>query len=71
MKSLMVTLGIIVLVLGIVSFFAPFPHRHHEGVKFGDAHIGVTTEHDEKIPVAAGVVLVLVGAGLIVAGSKS
>jgi hypothetical protein len=71
MKPLMATAGIIVLVLGIVSFFAPVPHYHHEGVRLGDTHIGVTTERHEKIPVAAGVVLVVVGAGLIVAGSKS
>ena len=62
--------GVVVLVLGVLSFFVPFPHYHHEGVHLGDAHIGVTTEHDEKLPVGAGAVLVVVGAGLIIAGKK-
>jgi hypothetical protein len=44
---------------------------HHHGVSVGDAHIGVTTEHDEKIPPAASVVLVVVGAGLVLAGRNS
>jgi hypothetical protein len=71
MKPLMTAVGIIVLVLGIVSFFVPVPHYHHEGVRLGDAHIGITTEHREQLPVAAGVVLVVVGAGLIIAGKSS
>jgi hypothetical protein len=70
MKSLALV-GIVVLVLGIISFVVPFPHYHHHGVSIGDSHIGVTTEHDEKLPPAAGVVLLVVGAGLIVAGKSS
>jgi hypothetical protein len=60
--------GVVVLILGILSFAVPFPHMHHHGVSVGDAHIGVTTEHDEKIAPAISVVLVVVGAGLILAG---
>jgi len=70
MKALGIA-GVIVLLLGVLSFFVPFPHYHHEGVRLGDAHIGVTTEHDEKLPVGAGVVLVVVGAGLIIAAKKA
>jgi uncharacterized membrane protein len=67
MKALLVV-GILVLILGVISFVVPFPHMHHHGVSVGNAHIGVTTEHDEKLPPAVGIVLVLVGAGLIIAG---
>ncbi len=63
--------GVVVLILGIVSFFIPMPHSEHHGVNVGDAHIGVTTEHDEKVPPALSVVLVVVGAGLIIAGRKA
>jgi len=63
--------GIVVLVLGILAFLVPFPHYHHHGVNIGDSHIGVTTEHDEKLPPAAGIVLVVVGAGLLIAGKSS
>jgi hypothetical protein len=62
--------GVVVLVLGIVSFFVPMPHSEHHGLKVGDAHVGVTTEHNEKVPVALSVVLVVVGGGLMLAGRK-
>jgi hypothetical protein len=60
-----------VLVLGIVSFFARVPIYDHEGVTRGDIHPDIATaEPREKMPVAAGVVLVVVGAGLIIAGKR-
>jgi hypothetical protein len=40
-------------------------------VSVGDAHVGVTTEHDQKVPPALSVVLVVVGAGLLIAGNKA
>ena len=70
MKALML-IGVIVLVLGIASFVVPFPHHHHHGIKVGDSSIGVTTEHDEKLPPAFGIVLVVVGAGLMIGGGKA
>ena len=70
MKGLLMA-GVVVLILGIVSFFVPFPHSEHHGVSIGDAHVGVTTEHDKKIAPVLSVVLVVVGAGLVVMGSKS
>ena len=70
MKTLMLV-GIAVLVLGIVSFFVPVPHSEHHGVNIGDAHMGVTTHHDNIVPPVVSIVLVLVGAGLMIAGRKS
>jgi hypothetical protein len=63
--------GVVVLVLGVVSFFVPFPHSEHHGVRLGDAHVGVTTHDDERIPPALSIVLVVVGAGLMIAGRQS
>ncbi len=63
--------GVVVLILGILSFFVPMPHSEHHRVSVGDAHVGITTEHDEKVPVALSVVLVVVGAGLLIAGRKA
>jgi hypothetical protein len=63
--------GVAVLILGILSFIVPVPHSEHHGVNVGDAHIGVTTEHDQKVPPAVSVVLVVAGAGLLLAGRKS
>jgi hypothetical protein len=70
MKALMLV-GVIVLVLGILSFLVPFPHYHHHGFSVGDAHVGVTTEHDEKLPPAIGVVLIVVGVGLMITGKNA
>lgn len=63
--------GIVVLVLGILSFFVPLPHSEHHGVSVGDAHVGITTEHDDKVPIAVSVILVVIGGGLMIAGRKS
>jgi hypothetical protein len=70
MKALMLV-GVVVLVLGVVSFFVPFPHSEHHGLSVGDAHVGVTTHDDQKVPPVASIVLVVIGAGLMIAGRKS
>jgi hypothetical protein len=70
LKTLMLV-GVVVLVLGIVSFFVPFPHSEHHGVSLGDAHVGITTHDDERVPPALSIILVVVGAGLMIAGRKS
>ncbi|MFZ0951875.1 MAG: hypothetical protein WAN17_06390 [Candidatus Sulfotelmatobacter sp.] len=70
MKPLMVV-GVLVLVLGVLSFFVPFPHSEHHGVNIGDAHVGVTTHDDRRVPPVMSIVLVVVGAGLMIAGNKS
>ena len=41
--------GLVVLILGIASFFVPFPQRENHGIKVGDTSIGVQTQHSEKI----------------------
>jgi hypothetical protein len=70
MKGLLLA-GVVVLVLGIFSFFIPLPHSEHHGVSVGDAHVGITTEHDQKVPPALSIVLVVVGAGLMLAGKSA
>lgn len=70
MKPLMLV-GVVVLVLGVLSFFVPFPHSEHHGVRVGDAHVGITTHDDQRVPPVMSIVLVVVGAGLMIAGNKS
>ena len=67
MKSLLVV-GAVVLILGLLSFFVPIPHYEHHGLNAGDVHIGVTTEHNNLVPPVVSVVLVIAGAGLMIAG---
>ena len=69
MKALLV-IGLLVLVLGIMSFFVPVPHTEHHGMDAGDIHVGVNTHHDELLPPYVGVILIVVGAGLMVAGGR-
>jgi hypothetical protein len=70
MKALLLV-GVLLAVLGIVSFFVPFPHSEHHGVSVGDAHVGITTQHDEKVAPAVSVVLLVAGVGLMIAGRKA
>jgi hypothetical protein len=70
MKALLL-IGVLLVVLGIVSFFIPVPHSEHHGVNLGDAHVGITTEHEEKVSPTISIALVVVGAGLMIAGRKS
>jgi hypothetical protein len=70
MKTLMLV-GVVLVVLGILSFFVPVPHSEHHGVNIGDAHVGITTHDEDKVPPAVSVVLVVAGAGLMIAGRKS
>lgn len=69
MKALFV-IGLLVLVLGILSFFIPVPHTEHHGMDAGDIHIGVNTHHDQLLPPYVGIILVVVGGGLMVVGGR-
>jgi hypothetical protein len=62
--------GLVILVLGILSFFVPIPHSEHHGVSAGDLHVGVNTEHSDRVAPAISVVLVVAGAGMMIAGRK-
>ncbi|MGZ4789727.1 MAG: hypothetical protein ACXVZX_14510 [Terriglobales bacterium] len=63
--------GLVVLILGIASFFVALPHSENHGVKIGDASVGVTTHSSQKLPPAVGAVLVVGGIVMMVAGGKS
>lgn len=69
MRSLLV-IGLIIVVLGILSFFVPVPHTEHHGLDAGDIHVGVDSHHSDLLPPYVGVVLIVVGAGLMVAGGR-
>jgi hypothetical protein len=62
--------GLVVLVLGILSFVVPIPRSNTHELKAGDASVGITTHHDEKLSPAIGGVLCAVGAVLMIAGSR-
>jgi uncharacterized membrane protein YjfL (UPF0719 family) len=67
MKALFVT-GLVVLILGILSFFVPVPHSENHGIKAGNMSIGVQTHHSNRVAPLVSIVLVVAGAGLMIAG---
>jgi hypothetical protein len=69
MKAFLVA-GLAVLGLGILSFFIPIPHREDHSMTVGDLHFGVQTQSHERVSPTVSVVLVLVGAGLMMAGGR-
>lgn len=63
-------IGILLLVLGLLAFVVPVPHREDHSVKIGDAKIGMQTENSERLPPAVGIVLVAGGVVALVLGSR-
>lgn len=69
MKALLVV-GLIILVLGILSFFVGIPRTENNGIKVGGAEIGVQTKHTERIPPAGSIALVVGGIVLLALGAR-
>ena len=67
---LLTVIGIVVLVLGILSFVVPVPVSHSHTTKIGDASIGITTHDHEKLSPAVGGVLCAAGVILLIAGTR-
>jgi hypothetical protein len=69
MKALF-AVGLLVLILGIASFFVALPHSENHGVRIGDASVGVRTTTSHKLPPAVSVVLVVGGIVMMIAGGR-
>jgi len=67
---LLTVIGVVVLVLGILSFVVPVPVSHSHSAKIGDASVGITTHDHEKLSPAIGGVLCAVGVVLLIAGTR-
>lgn len=63
-------IGVVVLLLGVLSFFVPVPHQEEHSVKIGDAKLGVQTQSSERIPIAASLVIVAAGTACLIFGSR-
>lgn len=63
--------GVLLLVLGLLSFVVPVAHHEHHGVRIGDSRIGVETESRDKLPPAAGIILVAGGVVALVLGLRN
>lgn len=63
-------IGVVLLVLGLLAFVVPVPHNENHGVKIGDTKIGVQTQHNEKLPPAVGIILLVGGVVALTAGAR-
>jgi hypothetical protein len=63
--------GVVLLLLGVLSFVVPVPHQEEHSVKIGDAKLGVQTQSNERLPIGASVVIVAAGAACLIFGARS
>jgi hypothetical protein len=63
-------IGLVVLILGFASLLIPIPRSERHGIQAGDVSIGVTTQTDEKVSPILSAVMILGGAGLMIAGKE-
>ena len=63
-------MGILLIVLGVLSFLVPLPHHEKHGVSLGDARFSVQTEHSQLLPSAVGVILIGGGVVALVLGLR-
>jgi hypothetical protein len=63
-------IGVLLLVLGLLTFVVPVPHSENHGVKIGDTKIGVQTESSQKLPPAVGIVLLVGGVVALGLGAR-
>ena len=63
--------GLLLVVLGIASLVVPIPRSETQGIKIGDANIGVQTTHSERVSPVISAVLVAGGIALAIAGART
>jgi hypothetical protein len=63
--------GLLLMVLGIASLVVPIPHTETQGIKIGDANLGVQTSRSERISPVISAVLIAGGIALSIAGSRT
>lgn len=63
--------GLVVLVLGMASLFLTVPQREAHGIRAGDLSVGVQTTHNEKVSPVVSAVMIIGGAGMMMAGGRT
>ena len=63
--------GLLLIALGIASLVVPIPHTETQGIKIGDANLGVQTSRSERVSPVISVVLIAGGIALSIAGSRA
>ena len=69
MKALF-AIGLVILILGVASLFVPIPQKERAGIEVAGVDIGVESTSRETVsPIVSGV-LILAGAGMMIAGKR-
>jgi len=63
-------IGLVVLVLGVLSLLVPIPHKEREGFSAGGISMGVETQHSQTVSPIISAVMILGGAGMMIAGKS-
>jgi len=63
--------GLLMVVLGIASLVVPVPRSETQGIKIGDANIGVQTTDSERVSPVISAVLIAGGIALTIAGART
>ena len=63
-------IGLVVLILGVLSLVVPIPHKEREGFSAGDFSMGVETQHSQTVSPVISAVMILGGAGMMIAGKS-
>lgn len=61
-------IGIVLVALGVLSLFVTIPHTEREGISVGGVSMSVQTQSSERVSPIVSCVLVIAGAGMIIAG---
>jgi hypothetical protein len=59
-----------VLVLGVLLLVVPIPHKEREGFSAGGISMGVETQHSQTVSPIISAVMILGGAGMMIAGKS-
>ncbi len=62
--------GLVILILGVASFFISVPRSEKHGVTVGGASVGVEVKDRQKLPPAAGAALIVGGVVLMAVGGR-
>jgi hypothetical protein len=60
-------IGLTMMVLGVISLLVPIPSRDRNSVEVAGVSVGVETESQEKVSPMVSAVLILGGAGMMIA----
>jgi hypothetical protein len=61
-------IGLVLLVLGVLSLFVPIPRTERAGIEAGGISVGVTARHKETVSPVISAVMIVAGAGMVIAG---